>query len=132
MLNLKIIQQTTAPEGIFVQEDIYVRKQWRQMQYLAEVSWKRKSKEYLASLQQRQKWLTPEKNVQQGDVVLIVDSQAPRRSWPMGRVIETYPDKNGLVRSVKVQTKTAVLVRPIVKLCLLLEQEDQCRERETN
>ena len=74
LLLLRTSIKSSPPPGIFVQEDLYARKRWRQMQYLAEVFWKRWSKEYLASLQPRQKWLTLEKNVQQGDVVLIVDS----------------------------------------------------------
>ncbi len=56
-----------------------------------------------------------------GDIVLIADSSAPRNSWMLGRVLETFPDKKGLVRSARVQTKTNILVRPVTKLCPLLE-----------
>ena len=56
-------------------------------------------------------------------MVLIIDDIAPRNSWPMGLVQEVFMDKQGHVRSVRVKTKTAVLVRPITKLCLLLEDE---------
>ncbi len=35
----------------------------------------------------------------------------------LGRVLETFPDKNGLVRSARVQTKTNIIVRPVTKLC---------------
>ena len=93
------------------------------MQYLADIFWKRWTREYLPTLQQRQKWFQQSRNLQVGDVVLIIDDSAPRSSWPMGLVQEVYKDKNRLVRSVKVKTKTAVLVRPITKLCMLLEQE---------
>lgn len=56
---------------------------------------------------------------------MIVDSTAPRGSWMLGRVMETMPDAKGLVRSVKIKTKTSVLERPIIKVCLLLE-DDSC------
>ena len=42
----------------------------------------------------------------------------------MGRIFEVHPDKRGHVRSVKVKTATSTLIRPITKLCLLLEQEE--------
>ena len=119
-------QVTEPPPGKFTGGDVYARKRWRQMQYLADLFWKRWLREYLPSLQQRQRWQQPERNLQIGDVVLIGDETAPRCSWLMGRVLETYPDKHGHVRSVKVKTMTSTLIRPITKLCLLLEQEDQC------
>lgn len=56
---------------------------------------------------------------------MIVNSTAPRGSWILGRVMETMPDAKGLVRSVKIKTKTGVLERPITKVCLLLE-DDSC------
>ena len=116
-------QVTEPPPGKFTSGDVYARKRWRQMQYLADLFWKRWLREYLPDLQQRQRWQQPGRNVQNGDVVLIADETAPRCSWLMGRVLETYPDNQGFVRSVKVKTATSTLIRPITKLCLLLEQE---------
>ena len=54
------------------------------------------------------------------DVVFVVDDAVPWSRWPLGRVIEVYCNKgDGLVRSVKVKTKTSILVRPIAKLVSL-------------
>ena len=44
-----------------------------------------------------------------------------RNSWPLGRVVEVFADKKGLVRRTRVKVKGAVLERPIDKLCLLIE-----------
>jgi len=44
---------------------------------------------------------------------LIVDDSAPHNSWIMGRVIKDLPDKRGLVRQVKIKTKTSYLYRPV-------------------
>ena len=41
----------------------------------------------------------------------------------MGKIVETVPDKKGLVRRVRIKTKTNVLDRPITKICLLLESD---------
>ena len=53
------------------------------------------------------------------DVVLIVDQSTVRGQWPLGRVCEVSTGRDGLVRSVRLQTKTGEMVRPISKLVLL-------------
>lgn len=122
LLLLKV--KPELPPGVFHKDDQYVNLRWRQIQYLADVFWKRWCKEYLTQLQERQRWSSPGRNFCVGDVVLIVDDTSPRNSWPLGRIVETFPDGNGLVRQVKVKTKTNELCRPITKLCLLQESED--------
>ena len=101
----------------------YAKKRWRQVQYMANIFWKRWTQEYLVQLKQRQKWLCPKSNIKVGDIVLVVDGSKPRNMWPMGEVIETRPDKNGFVRQVEIKTRSTTLVRPVTKLCLLLEAE---------
>lgn len=91
---------------------------------MADLFWQRWTKEYLLLLQERQKWTSLKRNLSVGDIVLVVDSTAPRGSWPLGTVLETKPDARGLVRSVKLKTKTSVLERPITKLCQILESEE--------
>ena len=44
------------PPGLFEQRDCYTRKRWRQIQYLADVFWKRWTREYLPLVQLRTKW----------------------------------------------------------------------------
>ncbi|XP_031425669.1 uncharacterized protein LOC116220856 [Clupea harengus] len=112
------------PPGTFLKSDIYARRRWKQVQYMAGLFWQRWTKEYLLLLQERQKWTSLKRNLSVGDIVLVVDPTAPRGSWPLGRVLETKPDARGLVRSVKLKTKTSVLERPITKLCQILESEE--------
>lgn len=113
--------QPTLPPGVFSEDDIYTRRRWKQVQYLADLFWARWTREYLPLLQERQKWLKPRRNFMAGDVVLLVDSSSPRNSWVMGRVVETLPDSSGAVRRVKLKTNTSTLERPVNKLCLLQE-----------
>ena len=113
------------PPGIFDVKDIYSRKQWRQVQYLANVFWRRWQKEYLPLLQQRQKWTHPEHNLSINDVVLVVDNNLPRNVWLMGLVVEVFPDKSGFVRTARVRTKNSIITRPIVKLVLLTRADQQ-------
>ncbi|KAK0132209.1 hypothetical protein N1851_032999 [Merluccius polli] len=114
----------TLPPGTFVRSDLYARRRWKQVQYLADLFWNRWTKEYFLLQQERQKWTSIKKNLNVGDIVLVVDPTAPRGSWLLRRVLEAKPDMKGLVRSVKVQTKTSVLERPITKLCRILEADE--------
>ena len=51
-----------------------------------------------------------------GDLVLLVeDNQAPLQ-WKTGRIQETYPGNDDIVRVVKVKTATGQLIRPVAKL----------------
>ena len=59
------------------------------------------------------------KDVQPGDIVLMVSSDTPRGRWPLGRILEVYPGKDGHIRSVKLQVGEKQYSRPIVKLCPL-------------
>ena len=121
LLLLKV--KPTLPPGIFDKDDSYTHRRWRQVQYIADLFWKRWTKEYLLQFQERQKCPTASRNFVQGDVVLLVDNNAPRNSWVMGRIIETMLDRKGFVRRVCIKTKTNILDRPITKICLLQEME---------
>ena len=116
--HLLIHRPACAPPGLFNENDLHSRKKWRQVQYLADVFWKRWTREYLLTLRQRTKWHQPRRNVQENDLVLIIDKQRPRNSWPVGRVIKTYKGTDDLVRSARVRLRDTELVHPIAKLCV--------------
>jgi hypothetical protein len=122
LLQLKV--KPSLPPAIAEETEPYAKRRWKQVQYMADIFWKRWSREYLLQLQERQKWLRPKANLQTGDVVLIVDGSRPRNAWQMARVTATMPDNEGLVRQVQVQTRSSTLVRPVAKLCLLLEADE--------
>jgi hypothetical protein len=113
------------PPGQFQREDIYLRKRWRQVQYLAGLFWTRWKREYLLTLQQRSKWTVPERNLQPGDIVLLKEENVSRFYWPMARVTKSITDSKGVVRSVKLRTQSSELHRPIHKIVLLISKEDQ-------
>ena len=43
------------------------------------------------------------KDLKEDDVVLVLDPKLPRRQWPLGHIIETYPGRDGNTRVAKVQ-----------------------------
>ena len=128
------------PPGVFQSVDQYCRKCWRRVQYLANEFWSRWRKEFLQSLQQRQKWRRPKRNLMVGDVVIIKDANLPHNCWKLGCVSTMFQDDDSYVRPVELNVgdssldatgkRTAGLKsmqRPIHKLVLLLvsENEDQ-------
>ena len=106
-----------CPPGISAKNDQFSQKRWRQVQYLSDVFWKQWIKEYLPLLQKRMKWSEFRRNVEAGDLVLVVDDSTPRCPWPLGKVLEIYPNKDdGLMPVVQVKTKSGTFLRPITKL----------------
>ena len=106
------------PPGKFDQRDAY-RRRWKQAQYLADVFWHRWLREYLPTLQERQKWMKPRPNLEIGDLVLMKQDNVPRNQWPLGLVTRTHKSDDGLVRCVDVRTATGIYERPITKICVL-------------
>ena len=108
----------SLPPGEFSKHDEF-RRRWRHVQHLANVFWKRWVRLYLPILQRRDKWHTVQPNLGFGDLVLIADENTPRNLWPLGLVDSVYHGRDGLVRTVKVRTRSTLLVRPITKLVML-------------
>ncbi|XP_066600953.1 uncharacterized protein [Prorops nasuta] len=77
---------------------------------------KRWVKEYLHHLQERNKWRGPAQNFAVGQQVIVQDDRYPSSKWPIGRIMETHPGKDGLVRVVTIKTASSILKRPIVRL----------------
>ncbi len=72
------------------------------MQHLANEFWVRWKKEYLQSLQQRQRWTKPRREMCVVDVVIVKDDDAPCNKWQLARVAETFQGADGHVRKVRI------------------------------
>lgn len=132
-----------APPGNFQEADVYSRKWWRRVQHLANEFWHRWKGSVLQSLQSRQKWTAPKRNLEVGDVVILKDGDVPRNCWKLARVTEVHPDQDGYVRKVTVvvadqpldangrrkQSMTSHLSRPIHKVVLLMSSSEK-KDRE--
>ena len=57
-----------------------------------------------------------------GALVLMRGDTVRRSLWPLGRIENTYPGRDDIVRVVTVRTKTGVYRRPVVKMYSLEEQ----------
>ena len=110
---------------VFAKEDTYCKRRWRQMQYISDIFWKRWLKEYLPTLQLRQKWCNPRHCFAVNDLVLVMDGRVHRGEWLLARVVQVHRGSDGNGRSSEVRTKALTLVRPISKLCFLEHVEQQ-------
>ena len=71
--------------GVFTRTDMYAKKRWRHVQYLTEQFWNRWSREYLQTLQTRQKWSQKRRNLQVDDIVIVCETNLHRGQWCMGK-----------------------------------------------
>ncbi|XP_076301734.1 uncharacterized protein LOC143219739 [Lasioglossum baleicum] len=92
---------------------------WQCNQKFHELLWQTWSREYLQALQSRYKWSSQQKQINEGDIVLIENPNLPPNKWEMGRIDKTYPGKDGNVRVVDVRTENSVYRRPITRICVL-------------
>lgn len=86
---------------------------------LIEHFWNKWSAEYLCTLIPRKKWLKKNEQIKEGQLVVLPDGNLPASQWLMGRIIELIPSKDGLIRSVKIQTHKSIYTRPIQKISIL-------------
>lgn len=115
------------PPGDFAKGNMF-KHQWKRVQVLADTFWARWQKEYLNTLQSRQKWQLNRPNMKEGDIVLLKDKQIRRNEWPTGVIVKALPSKDGVVRKVEVKVTrhktTKTFSRPISECILLLSPED--------
>lgn len=120
------------PPSEFGDADIYSRKQWRSVQFLANEFWKRWRNEYLTYLQARQKWVTGKSDAKIGNIVIIKDDNAHRNQWIRGKITECISSTDGHIRSVRIlignrnnpHHSGKYLVRPVSKVITLIEAEN--------
>ena len=119
------------PPGVFQKPDLYCRSRWRRIQHLSNEFWSRWRKEFIQTLQERQKWVKMSRNFCIGDIVLLKTDLTTQNHWPMCKVVGTNSDDKGAVRSVKLllgnsgnKDDKCILEQPITKIVLLLEVKD--------
>ncbi|CAK1602561.1 unnamed protein product [Parnassius mnemosyne] len=89
---------------------------------LVQSFWMRWRREYLHSLQARQKWNSPSFPVKEGTVVVVIQDSITPLHWPLGIITQTFKGKDDVIRVAMVRTKHGTYQRPVVKLCPLPTQ----------
>ena len=129
--NLLLTQKEYRPpvwdtQPIAAQEAKYARIQWKRVKYLSELFASRWEREVLLGLQERQKWSRESPDLKEDDVVLLVDENVHRSNWRLARVVALCPSKDGLLRTVRVQTANhSVYERAVQKLVFLFRPKEE-------
>ena len=109
--------------GLVRERDMCSRRRWKQAQAVAEHVWRRWTKEYIPTLIHRSKWREEQRNLQEGDLVLMAEPNLSRGSWPLARITRVFPAADGRVRSAELRTVSGRLyTRPATKICFLEEE----------
>lgn len=94
-------------------------QRWRLIQKIGQEFWSSWQTEYVTQQIERAKWNTRTKNIEVGDVVLVVMQNAPPTHWPLGRIMATFPGDDGAVRNVEVKIGSTTYCRGINKIAPL-------------
>lgn len=111
----------SLPADVIYESNPTSRQRWRNAQIIGDNFWRRWTAEVVPSLLRRKKWFADRRHIQVGDLVLVIDPNAPRGRWPISRVDEVYPGENGIPRSALVRSKAGVYHQPVAKLCVIEE-----------
>lgn len=116
---------TSLPEPNLVNTPDNRLSHWQLTQAFMQRIWKRWSREYLNTLQQRLKWTESTRNLQEGDLVLL-HQDTPPLVWPLARITKVITGHDNVVRVVELKTQQGTFIRPAVKVFLLpfLSQTD--------
>ena len=133
ILNMKL-KVVMPPAGMFGTPNLYCRKRWGRVQHISSKFWSRWRKEFLATLQDRQKWKAPLRNFLIGDIVILKED-TQHNDWRLAMVIKVYKDDKGYGQTVKLYFRCSdptklmnrVLVLPIDKIVLLLDSDEEVR-----
>jgi len=73
----------------------------------------------------RSKWRTRGRQIKVGDIVLLVDFNAPRGKWNLALVKQVYPGADGVIRNVLVKSKDSEFKRSVQKCCVIVESKSE-------
>ncbi|CAI2730080.1 unnamed protein product [Schistosoma spindalis] len=117
--NKLLIYKGLSFDGASVDKTLLYNKRWKEAQRLATAFWNRRMREYLPTLQTRDKWLNVHKNLQPGGPVLVSSVETSRGLWPKAIVEQVSYGSDGRVRTAKLRTANEEIVRDVRSLYLL-------------
>ncbi|XP_046145649.1 uncharacterized protein LOC123988934 [Osmia bicornis bicornis] len=97
---------------------------WQLIQQKVQHFWTRWAAECLHNYQTISKWHHPSHELKVGSLVLLTDERLPPSKWPLARILQLHPGKDGLTRVVTLKTVSSTLQRPITKLAVLPTHDD--------
>lgn len=115
----------TAPVHADVKDaPIHSITRYQRLEQIRQHFWSRWYKEYVSELQTRTKWKHQGTDLKEETLVLIKDDNLPPLKWNLGRIVKTYPGRDGVSRVADIRTATGVIRRAFSKICPLPPNDD--------
>ena len=73
-------------------------------------------REYLGELRLHSQKKNKFQALKVGDIVLLEDTSGKRIHWPLAKVVQLCPGRDGIVRLARVQTQNGIYLRPVQRL----------------
>ncbi|XP_045502155.1 uncharacterized protein LOC123699276 [Colias croceus] len=102
-------------------DDCNVNKleRWNVIQKMVNNFWRRWSKEYLVTLNQRYKWNSKLEEPNINDICIIRDDNVPPSKWILGKIVNKHIGSDNITRVVTIKCKNGYLKRPLSKISIL-------------
>ncbi|XP_065076502.1 uncharacterized protein LOC135700039 [Ochlerotatus camptorhynchus] len=110
---------TAVPEPSYSGVKTSSLSRWQHLQKQKEDFWNRWSNEYLNQLQPRGKWYKNKVLIKKGMLVVIREDNMAPLQWRLGRIIQTHPGADGLIRVVTIRTSNGEVKRFVSKIVIL-------------
>ncbi|XP_075151664.1 uncharacterized protein LOC142225706 [Haematobia irritans] len=105
-------------------DNLSLISRWQRLKALQIQFAKRWKTEYIYDLQRRYKWKSVQQNLKVNDFVVVKEDNLPPHEWCLGRILKVYKGQDSNVRVAEIRTQNGILVRPLVKLCILPIAQD--------
>lgn len=110
----------SPPDRAYDLESKHPLDRWQFIQKMKQMFWVSWKREYLHRLNVRPKWKSPGIEYKIDDLVLLTDENTPATYWPMAKIVDTHPGRDGVTRVVTLKTsKGQFFKRPTAKIRLL-------------
>lgn len=110
---------TSLPSENLLEINVNRLNRYRCLEKMRQHFWDRWRHEYLSELQQKLKWRLAQRQLQEGDLVVIKESNVPPLKWRMARISKLYPGSDGVTRVADVYTSKGTIRRAVHNLCSL-------------
>ncbi|XP_075151138.1 uncharacterized protein LOC142225249 [Haematobia irritans] len=112
---------TTAPEEY--SDNLSLLNRWKRLKIIQLHFAKRWKNEYISNLQRRYKWKVEQKNLKEGDLVVVKEDNSPPTEWRLGRVTKVYHGHDSKVRVAEIRTENgAILIIKPTEVSRLFKQ----------
>ena len=104
-------QLQAMPEHNLTNDKLPLLRRWHMCQAMSQYFLRCWSNEYIQQLQRLSRWKTQTRNFQENDLILVKEDSVFNTHCPMGRVVSTFPGKDGLVRVAMIHTQKGTYKR---------------------